>query len=127
MSLDRVITVQTFSEGAYDNMRGEYTEGSILTNRREWASLEDRGVSYVLTASGTIATWLRAYIIRYRADFVARLPDGAPALRPGLIKLWDEYGRSWRVESFSESEYRHRFITVEVIRTPVEQLEDTGG
>ena len=103
---DRRIRLVIRAEGTR-NSEGAYVEGPIVVDEDIWCRRADLGSSEDLLAdgSGTVVTSFVNYTIRYRMDVAS--------IRDGLIRIVDEFDRTYYIRKVSEADERRRYLVVE--------------
>ena len=110
MPLDRVITLER-DEGGF--VLGEYVpDWQPIDGGPMWAQQNSAGSSDVETSGGVLVQAARNYTIRWRAD----LFDVSPA----LLRIIDDLGHTWNVDSIAESDHRRRVIGIQCLREVTE-------
>ena len=77
-----------------------------------WAQQNGAGSSDVETSAGVLVQAARNFTIRWRAD----LFDVSPA----LLRIIDDLGHTWNVDSIAESDQRRRVIGIQCLREVTE-------
>ena len=106
-TLDRVITLER-DVGGFNDV-GEYiADWQPVGGGPIWAQQNAAGSSDVETEAGIIVTAVRNYTIRWREDLLN--------VSPAVLRIVDEFGHRWNVDSVAESDARRRALGIQCVR-----------